>query len=283
MTTTDWFNHPQYIPDEKRIVSEQEAVYALREGWKNVYNEYPSDNSLAILYAQTCLETGRFKVGFYNNNFGNIKADLNYKNLGGEHYFTMFKAGEIFNGKEEIFHPPHIQTHFRAYKTLIKGAEDYILFLSKRTRYQSAWKELMKGRPKEYSYALSANGYYTANREKYTAGVVRLFEEFHRRKDELMSWQPIEDQEEKIDTIPVPANERVDKITTIPPPSNESKKEVIIPPPPSIPNIKEVEEEETPDFKEHNKKGIGLVILAVIVGGITSMIQGCENILSSLF
>jgi len=81
------YDDKNYIAPHNGAMSEAMGTYALREAWKRVYNEYPSDESLAVLWAKTCLETGRFKVGFWNYNFGNIKAKAGEK-------FTMFTCGE---------------------------------------------------------------------------------------------------------------------------------------------------------------------------------------------
>lgn len=198
-----------YIPSKKMVVTEAEGACALREAWKRIYHAYPSDESLAILWAKTCLETGRFKVGFWNYNFGNIK----YKK--DDDLYTMFECGEevslevaeqmvkedpIFvsivrrytwsNGSKRAsikILPGHEWSKFRAYHTIEDGAEDYIRFLSEKTRYKKAWEKLMEGDPEGYSYALGEAGYYTADPKKYTAGVVRLYNEFMQKKDELLA------------------------------------------------------------------------------------------------
>jgi hypothetical protein len=74
----------------------------------------------------------------------------------------------------------------------VDGAEDYIKLVSQRSRYKLAWAEVLKGNPKAFSHELRKAGYYTASEAKYTAGVVRLFNEFLRRKNNLLSWKPEE-------------------------------------------------------------------------------------------
>ena len=63
-----------------RTLDEGEAAYALREAWNRVYNAYPSDNQLAVLWAKSCLETGHWKA-IHCYNFGNIKATVAFENL----------------------------------------------------------------------------------------------------------------------------------------------------------------------------------------------------------
>jgi flagellum-specific peptidoglycan hydrolase FlgJ len=160
-------------------ITEKEAVKALSEAFEIKYKCKHSDETLAILYAKTCLETGRFKVGFHNYNFGNIKRQK-------DKTWTMFSCSEIINGKEVFFDPPHFQTHFSAFENLKEGALAYINFVSSKSRYKKAWQELLNGNPKAYCHELKIAGYYTANEEKYTNAVVSLFNEFLRRKDEFL-------------------------------------------------------------------------------------------------
>lgn len=196
----DNWDKDQYVPVFVEKLSEAEAAYALREAWRKVYNEYPSDKSLALLWSQSALETGRWKI-IRNNNFGNIKKKhykkLSWKEIPDDgHDWTMFATGEnLWNNKTKKsewhwFEPPHYQTHFRSYKTIIDGAEDYIRLISKKKRYTKAWIEVINGDPKAFSHELRKAGYYTASEKKYTAGVVRLVNEFMKRKAELLSYKP---------------------------------------------------------------------------------------------
>jgi hypothetical protein len=180
----DYFNHPLYLKAEVKTLSEGEAAVALREAWFKIFGSYPSNNQLALLWSQSALETGRWKK-IWCYNFGNIK----WKQDSG-HTFTMFRCSEILNSKEEWFDPPHAQTHFKAYKTAVEGAEDYIRFVSGRKRYAKAWQEVLNGNPVAYSKELRAAGYYTASETLYTKGVVRLRNEFLLKVDKLLLWAP---------------------------------------------------------------------------------------------
>jgi hypothetical protein len=195
MGPTDWYKHPQYIQDKKTILSEGEATYSLREAFKNVFVHYPSDKSLAILFAHTALETAHFKsIHFWN--YGNVKKihqpDDGYK-------FTMYPAGELENGHYVPYNPPDTKCHFRAYKSAIDGAEAYIRFLTKKPThpgsigdYTKAWQKILEGDPKAYSHELKIASYYSAKEEDYTPTVISLFNGFLRKKDELLSWKPAE-------------------------------------------------------------------------------------------
>ena len=164
------FEHPNYQKPENKKLTQQEAIVALRDAWFAIYNKYPSNSSLAILFAQTALETGNFQKGFWNYNWGNIKITSPDNGL-----FTMFRCNEVIKGKIQWFDPPHAQTWFKAYPSAKDGAIEYIKFLSQRKRYLGAWQEVLNGNPTAFSYALSREGYYTASPELYTAGVLRIY------------------------------------------------------------------------------------------------------------
>ena len=187
----DYYAHPNFIPDSLTKLSQAEATYALREAWKHLFGAYPTDSSLAILYAQVALETGRFSSA-HNFNFGNIKIalDANHNIADNDHCFTMFKCGEYINGRWSLFNPPHYQTLFRAYRSATDGAVDYLSFITKRKRYQAAFAQLVKGNAAAFSHELSVAGYYTANEQSYTAGLVLIYNEFMNHKDKFMNYVP---------------------------------------------------------------------------------------------
>jgi hypothetical protein len=217
---TNWFEHPLYLPDEVKTLDQAEAAYALREAWHRVYGHYPSDESLAVLWGKSALETGRWKH-IHNYNFGNIK----WKDADTCH-LTMFTCGEeVSEGqalsllKEDPEHIKIVRTYtangnkrasievkaghswsrFRAFTTPSDGAEDYLKFVSQNKRYTKAWEKVIAGDPKGYAHELGVAGYYTAPEAQYTEGVVNLFNEFMKRKKELLSWK-----EAVSDTIPSP-------------------------------------------------------------------------------
>lgn len=261
----NWYDDPQYLKDELKTLSEGEATYALREAWHNIYGEYPSDKSLAILWAQSALETGRWK-SMHNYNWGNIKKKHAPNDDG--HYFTMFRCNELINKRLEWFNPPHIQTHFRAYKSATDGAEDYIKFLAGRTRYAKAWAALKAGDPAKYSHELKMGGYYTASEVLYTTGVVRLCQEFLRKAPDLLQWRPPE-------PIPEPSPH-----PAIPPPPPSEEPE-IIPAPPKLPDdmvdtlpAPPIPSEPIPNFKPPKKN---IVQAGFFLGLITLVLYLLER------
>jgi hypothetical protein len=210
------FENKNYRVPQKYKITDLEGAYALREGWKELFGEYPKTKTLALLWAQTCLETGRFEAGFWNFNFGNIKSD-------GSQPFTMFECGEEVNlslgikmAKESQFvkivarykwpngtdraslviQPGHPWSRFRSYESLTEGAKEYIQFKHDRNSsetwrneaYKVAFGYLVEGDPVKYSHALHKAGYYTAGPERYTAGIQKLFNEFLKREQEFQDY-----------------------------------------------------------------------------------------------
>lgn len=194
------YDNPNYNKSTKIKITEKDAAQALYDAWYDVYNEYPSYDSLTVLLAKTALETGRFKVGFYNYNFGNIKA----KNVNTQQ-FQMYECGEIINGKWSMYYPPNPQCIFVSYNSLKEGAIDYIKFVSQKQRYKKAWEEVIKGDPKQYVIELKKAGYFTAKLEPYLNTVIKLFNEYKVKINEwnispsmsLEDIQNIEDYENK--------------------------------------------------------------------------------------
>lgn len=176
------------VEDKITLLSEADAAKALREAYKTFLGQYPKKESLALLWSQSALETGRWKI-IHCYNMGNIKkkhANPKYNIADDGHNWCMFRCNEILNGKTVWFDPPHVQTHFRAYDNAHDGALDYIKFLANQTRYVHAWKEVINGDATAYSHQLKKAGYYTASEPLYTKGVVRLTTEFMNKYDSLV-------------------------------------------------------------------------------------------------
>ncbi len=215
---------PGFLDMEVTPLSEEQATYYLREGWHELHGSYPSNNTLAILWAQTALETGRWSL-LRNHNWGNIK-----RRKGIEHW-TSYEAGEYLDKgdgvKHYMFYPYHPQTHFSAWKSALDGATGYIEFLLKKKRYQKAAVELIAGDPVAYCRELRAGGYFTAPLDKYTKVVVKLFNEFHSKSGSLLMWKPaiLPDPEPVPEPDPEPVPELEPEPTPEPKPSPKPKSE----------------------------------------------------------
>jgi hypothetical protein len=186
----DYYKDKLFVKHEVKRLTESQAAIALYEAWKMIYGVVPTVDQLALLWAQSALETARWKE-INNNNFGNIKKKHAPNDDG--HNFTMVATGEyIWNNslKKSIwkwFTPPDPETHFRSYSTVTDGAKDYISLLNKKTRYAKVWAVIMRGgSPAEFSHELAVAGYYTAKEELYTKGVVSLTNEFKKKSKDLL-------------------------------------------------------------------------------------------------
>ena len=163
-------------------LSEGQATYCLNLAWIKLFDSAPSINSLAILWSQSCLETGRWKL-LRNHNWGNIKK------VSGEKYTSYF-CSEVLNGINVNFYSYNPQTFFGSWDSALDGAVFYINFVANRPRYKKAWVALQEGNPTKYVTELKNGGYFTAPLNSYLATVMKLYNEFLSRKEELLAWQP---------------------------------------------------------------------------------------------
>lgn len=248
------WNESKFLENKLTPLPAHEAAYALREAWNRTFKALPSNETLAILLAQTSLETGRYK-SMHNGNWGNIKS----RPTDG-HYWTMYECDEIINGRRIVFKPPHDQCKFRAYLTPTDGAEDYIKFLTG-SRYAKALAQLKAGNVVEYTTALKTAGYFTADLNRYVIGMKALYHEFMFKMDSLLAWAPPEP------TVILPPPPDPPTPVVFPPP----------PPPPPTPDPVPVPVPTTkPDTKTNVMKSIGVMgALSVIYLILSSILQHC--------
>jgi hypothetical protein len=158
-------------PAVRTVLSRVEAARAIRDACARVFGVVPAGETLAILVAQSALETGHWR-SMWCWNFGNIRGSF-------QGAWTSFRAGEIVDGRE-IFLDAGPTNKFRAYASAGAGAEDFVRFLGTATRpgqtnrYAAAWAAALRGDALTYALELGRAGYYTANREKYAATVRTL-------------------------------------------------------------------------------------------------------------
>ena len=164
------------VDDRLTPLTAKEAVDALAEAFKDVTGARPTPRSLAILVAQTALETGRWK-SMHHYNFGNIRGAHQGR-------WTSFRAGEIGPDGKEYFLEPGPGNKFRAYPGPVEGAQDFIRFLAVDTtgsgsnRYDRAWQAALDGNPRAFVRELKRARYFTADEQRYYDAVKSLYEEF---------------------------------------------------------------------------------------------------------
>lgn len=172
------------VPDKVTPMTAQQVALAFRSAYETVCGKTPSNACLALLVAQSALETGRWK-SIHWFNFGNVKAGQDYTGK-----YCQFRCNEVINGKVQWFDPPHPQTNFRAFDSADTGAVDHIRFLSQRKRYAKAWEVAQLGMPLAFVDALKSAGYFTADAGPYARAVASLWNEYMKLVEKLKEPEP---------------------------------------------------------------------------------------------
>lgn len=171
-----------FQPDATTILAPKEAAEALLAAWMTIFGRSPTIQTLATLWAQTAFETGRF-TSMHCFNWGNIRKIMNPDD---EHNWCQYVCSEYKGNVLTKYYPPDTRCSFRAYSSAASGALDYLITLSKKPRYSTAWKVLEDGGTLEaFVHALkvgdgtpNSGGYFTDREEHYLAGVKHYYDEF---------------------------------------------------------------------------------------------------------
>lgn len=189
-------NDPLFVKAIDTPLSEKQLAWHLNQAWNKVFNEFCTTKQLAILWAHVSLEVGRGKY-IKNNNFGNIKRLKNQK-------YTSYRCNEILlvDGKRKAvwFEPYHPQTLFAAWDDATSGAAHYIEFLT-RPRYAKALAALKAEDIKNYVIELKVAGYFTADLGFYSKVLMKLYNEFLSKKNDLLYFKEFEEQEIDPDAV----------------------------------------------------------------------------------
>jgi hypothetical protein len=187
------------IPAKRTPITSAQAVAVLAAAYERVIGRAPKPATLAILVAQSALETGNWS-SMWLWNWGNIRGS--YRGVSQ----TIKGADEIIDGKRVT--GAAVEAGFRAYPDAAAGAVDFVRFLAIDTtpdngrpnRYAEAWACAEAGDVDGYCRELSEAGYYTANVVRYTMGVRALVEQY----------RPICEAHLRPETDPAPAPGRDD-------------------------------------------------------------------------
>lgn len=167
------------VPDQLTPMTAIDVAKAFKSAFATVCGTDPSRDCLALLVAQSALETGRWK-SIHCWNFGNVKASPTYAGK-----YCQFRCNEVIAGKVQWFDPPHPQTNFRAFDSAESGAIDHLRFLASRSRYAKAWQAALAGQPLTFVEALKAAGYFTADAGPYARAVTSLWKEYCAMLDRM--------------------------------------------------------------------------------------------------
>lgn len=182
------------LPDHLTPVPLPDLLVALATGYRRSLGSDPvSAAQLACLGAQLALESGNgLKAHCFN--FGNRKARED------DAFSCSYRCDEIFNeptmraavklGPCDALHWPdapdgtkrfrvvlpagHPWAMFAAFQTAEDGARDYCDLLSGKAPFAAAWSRAYRGLATEFSHELHRAGYYTADVETYTRGLVSI-------------------------------------------------------------------------------------------------------------
>lgn len=173
------------IPNVLTPMTADDVMLAFSAAFNTMAGKYPSEDCLAILTAQSCLECGRWK-SMHCFNFGNIRPATDWKGN-----YCQFRCNEqISPGKWVWYDPPSSGSNFVAFRTAEEGAAFYIAKLAK--RWPEAWTAALNGDAAMFVHGLKLKGYFTANEALYLAGVSRLVAEFKGQQEaEELQWDLI--------------------------------------------------------------------------------------------
>ena len=155
---------------------------ALQKGYQKAFGEPPSLELLAFGWAQSVLERHP-NLGLPHYNIGNIKATSDWIKAG-KPYFVKSTKEIDKEGKEYT----EQGTKWRAYDTIEDGAAGYWKLIG--GRFKNAMPFIQSGRPVQAAASLGKSGYYTANVEKYSSNVGKLYNKFMTDIAPKLGYQP---------------------------------------------------------------------------------------------
>lgn len=157
-----------FVQKQLTPLTADEVRASVRKAFTAINSIAPNTNQVALMVAQSALETGHWRK-CYNYNIGNIRAG---KSWGGNR--TSFPSSEVVDGVNRQY-AEGVGNEFRAYATLDAAVIDYVseLFAN------ADWKRgLLSGRPDEFVKMLTKNPgqrYFTAAPEVYLATLRQVF------------------------------------------------------------------------------------------------------------
>jgi len=128
-----------------------------------------------VLMAQIKLETGMSKS--HNWNVGNIHAVPRQQN---EFWKGLVSAWDDPQYDKKGNKYVNVDWFWRAYATLEEGLGDYYLFLE--ARFPQAVEYAKQGDAYNFGQALGKGGYYTANKQVYSNGLVKIKDGFKKHR-----------------------------------------------------------------------------------------------------
>lgn len=175
----------QYVEPQRTVISSSQALVGFRDGWRLRFAGSPSARCVALLTAQSALESGWWK-SMWNCNPSNIKAGQSWTGL-----YTCIRLNELIDGvyvwfspegeerpfknviKTHSVPPGHPQTRMRAFRTFAEGVADKLQFLS-HARFARALRLAELGDASGYVQEIKAQRYFTAELAPYLRAVLQI-------------------------------------------------------------------------------------------------------------
>lgn len=202
------------VPTVRTTYTQSQIIQGFVDGWHSQFGEYPKKESIAVLWAQECVETG-VSTSMWNNNVGNVK----YSPANGDvEYMMLAHVWEIVGGKKIMIEPPAAGTWFRSFRTLAQGIAFQMDFL-KNHRYKAAWAAVESGSVADFAHLLKVAGYYTAPEADYAKAMNYYFKKFMADQTYEKMFEPVPEPIAPVVPTPViitPVVEQPNQPITIP-------------------------------------------------------------------
>jgi hypothetical protein len=147
-------------------MAEGDAAAHLARAWRSVLGTHPSEQTVAVLWAQWAHETARGRR-MHAYNFAGIKG----RGPSGASVVVWTREGSTSSDL--------VRRTFRAYRAPSEGARDYVRLLA--DRYPSALRAARDGNALSFVSALDQGGYFTGDTRAYLRAVSSLSVECRRR------------------------------------------------------------------------------------------------------
>jgi len=214
------------VEDRITKLSMDDGLHVVNEGHRLTMGQpFQLAWAMSCMGAQLCLECGNFQKA-HCNNWQNQKIPKDWAGL-----YCTFKCDELFDPQTArratqigsaidtgpwkggprhrvVLLADHPWALFKAFEDEKRGSDEhtvegaviaageYVRLIACEDRYRDAWHEAVMGKPAEFSRALHAGGYYTADPDVYTKGLVSIANGIHDACARIVSGEPhgIDDQ-----------------------------------------------------------------------------------------
>lgn len=165
------------VPRQYINVGPVKFAQIMMEAYKNIFGQYPTAQTLGMIWAQAAVESGQ-NFRLMNNNVGNITTSMNSSWVKSGNPYVKVNVKEF----DKSGKPFKVDMLFKAFSSPVEGATYYLNFLKKNYPQsiaapgESSWKGA--GKAFDDAIYLASQNYYTANIPAYAKGMDSLFDKF---------------------------------------------------------------------------------------------------------